>query len=373
MRTLAILAASALLAVGGLATLWPSAAASGPHQAARNSLTQVRSEGARARERAAALDRQAKLASQASERATMAAAALGARVQQAEAALAGADAELALLRDQRASLDRRLAQERAPGARLLAGLQTQVRRPPLLTLLQPDSIADAVHLRATLAAIGPQIAARTGSLRIALERSRRLEREAAQVAAQREQLSADLLARRTELAAVAAAERLKARRAAGAADREAERAFALAQQSGGLTSLVSRIEAAGPAPVRAAGVARNDGPTPYRLPTAGRVNPEDDARNRGVSLSARPNALVVAPGAGRVVFAGPFRGYDVIVIIEHPAGWTSLVTGLAATQVAVGQAVVAGSPLGQAPGGDPSIGLELRRNGQSVNPLDQLR
>jgi septal ring factor EnvC (AmiA/AmiB activator) len=70
-----------------------------------------------------------------------------------------------------------------------------------------------------------------------------------------------------------------------------------------------------------------------------------------------------------VVFAAPYRGYGRIVIIEHSAGWTSLVTGLARTDVAVGDRVVAGSPLGIAPQADPEITLELRRAGAPVNPL----
>lgn len=377
MRTKALLAASLLLALGGSAPLWPSAAAPGDDASARAALAQARNESARARERAAALDRQARDATLASERAIMAAAALGARVQQAEAALAAADAELALVRAQRRELDRRLARERAPVTQLLAGLQTQVRRPPLLTLLQPGSIEDAVHLRAAIAAVGPQIASRTASLRGALARSRALESEAARVAAQRAALRSDLAARRTEIAAVSAAERLKAQRASGAADREAERALALAEQARDLTSLLRRLNtrsAAAPQAVAApAGrAAPNGGPSPYRLPVAGAPVAADQSPSRGLVLEARPSALVVAPAAGRVAFAGPFRGYGQIVIVEHADGWASLVTGLARTQVTVGQTLVAGSPLGQAPTASPRIGLELRRNGQRMNPLDQL-
>ena len=387
MRTLALLAAGALLITGAAVAPQPSVApwpepipAEGA--SARGALAQARGESARARERAAALDREARAATLASERAIVAAAALGARVQQAEAALAAADAELALVRGQRRALDRRLARERAPVARLLAGLQTQVRRPPLLTLLQPGSIEDAVHLRAAIAAVGPRIASRTASLRDALERSRGLEREAVGIAAQRGVLSSELIARRTELAALSAAERLKARRAAGAADREAVRALALGEQARDLTALLRRLETPSPsAPVPADGVvaARSDpaggdgGPSPYRLPVAGRLVAGDEGSDRGLGLLARPGALVVAPAAGRVAFAGPFRGYGMIVIVEHGDGWASLVTGLARAQVRVGQKLVAGSPLGQASTGSPRIGVELRRNGERVNPLDRLR
>ena len=54
---------------------------------------------------------------------------------------------------------------------------------------------------------------------------------------------------------------------------------------------------------------------------------------------------MVAPAAGRIAYAGPFRGYGTIVIIDHGGGWTSLISGLApgrrrgsATRVAQGAA-----------------------------------
>lgn len=372
MHMFSLLAVTAFAAAVGSDT---SVAAPANGVAPRSALMAARSEGARARERAAALDREARSATLASERAALAAAALGARLQQTEAELAGADAELTLLRGQSQQLDRRLARERAPVARLLAGLQTQVRRPPLLTLLQPESIEDAVHLRAVIAAVGPQIATRTSALRETLSRSRELERESARLARQRRQLLDELTTRRIELATVSAAERLRARRAAGAADREAERALALGEQARDLTTLLRGLRASGDGvrtPARSSGSSPG-GPSPYRLPVAGQIDPSSAPTGRGVTLLARPGALVVAPAAGRVAFAGPFRGYGAIVIVEHAGGWTSLVTGLETVRVTVGQALVAGSPLGQAPAGDPRIGLELRRGGQRVNPLDQLR
>lgn len=82
---------------------------------------------------------------------------------------------------------------------------------------------------------------------------------------------------------------------------------------------------------------------------------------------------MIAPGAGRVVFAGPYQGYGTIVIIEHGGGWTSLVTGLTTLDTRVGRTVVTGSPLGQAGPGRPVLTLELRKDGQPVNPLDYLR
>ena len=81
----------------------------------------------------------------------------------------------------------------------------------------------------------------------------------------------------------------------------------------------------------------------------------------------------VAPAPGRVVFAWPYRGYGSIVIIEHSGGWTSLITGLAQLDARVGDQLVLGSPLGITGAGRPVITLELRRNGEPVNPLEYIK
>jgi septal ring factor EnvC (AmiA/AmiB activator) len=92
-------------------------------------------------------------------------------------------------------------------------------------------------------------------------------------------------------------------------------------------------------------------------------------RSIGLTLIPRRGAQIVAPAAGRVAFAGPYRGYGRIVIIEHEGGWTSLVTGMGRVDVAVGDELAANGPLGRAPRDSPEIGLELRRDGTPVNPL----
>jgi septal ring factor EnvC (AmiA/AmiB activator) len=68
-----------------------------------------------------------------------------------------------------------------------------------------------------------------------------------------------------------------------------------------------------------------------------------------------------------VVFAGPFRRYNHIVIIGHGRGWTSLITNLGTLQVQVGQQVIAGSPIGRAAAGGRGITVELRHGGQPVD------
>jgi septal ring factor EnvC (AmiA/AmiB activator) len=115
----------------------------------------------------------------------------------------------------------------------------------------------------------------------------------------------------------------------------------------------------------------------FLLPVTGRlISGFGDASRgtvaRGITLTVAPQAQVVAPSSGRIAFAGPFAGYGRIVIIDHPGGFTSLITGLAFLSAQVGDNVVAGSPLGAAGPGRAQITLELRKDGKPVNPLDQL-
>jgi septal ring factor EnvC (AmiA/AmiB activator) len=88
----------------------------------------------------------------------------------------------------------------------------------------------------------------------------------------------------------------------------------------------------------------------------------------------RPGGQVIAPFDGRIEFAGPFRGYGQILIIEHGDGYHSLLAGLDRIDGEVGQWLVAGEPVGVMPsdGPGPTLYLELRRHEQPINPLPWL-
>jgi septal ring factor EnvC (AmiA/AmiB activator) len=85
---------------------------------------------------------------------------------------------------------------------------------------------------------------------------------------------------------------------------------------------------------------------------------------RGLTLATEDRARIVAPRGGRVVYAGNFRSYGGIAIIDHGSGWTTLVTDLASLDVKAGQRVTQGTPLGRAGTDEPQITVELRRNGR---------
>ena len=98
-------------------------------------------------------------------------------------------------------------------------------------------------------------------------------------------------------------------------------------------------------------------------------------RSKGIEIATRAGAQVVAPYDGQVVYAGPFRGYGRILIIEHGGRYHSLLAGLDRIDAVVGQWVLAGEPVGIMGSGanrDPELYLELRRTGQPINPLPWL-
>jgi murein hydrolase activator len=117
----------------------------------------------------------------------------------------------------------------------------------------------------------------------------------------------------------------------------------------------------------------------YLLPVSGKLvgrfgKAHSGLENRGITYETRTGAQVVAPFDGRVLFAGPFLGYGEVLIIEHSDGYHSVLAGLDRLDVTVGQWLVAGEPVGTMPKGKgrPRLYLELRHDGQPINPLPWL-
>jgi septal ring factor EnvC (AmiA/AmiB activator) len=92
---------------------------------------------------------------------------------------------------------------------------------------------------------------------------------------------------------------------------------------------------------------------------------------RGLTFETRPNQPIVAPARGRILFAGQFRSYGNIVIIDHGKGWTSLITQIGRLDVRSGDGVTAGQALGTSSAANPNVSVELRHNGQpfAITPL----
>ena len=100
--------------------------------------------------------------------------------------------------------------------------------------------------------------------------------------------------------------------------------------------------------------------------------------SQGVTLQGTPGDVVVAPFDGRVDYAGPFRGFGLILIIRHSGGYHSLLAGLGRVDVATGQWLIAGEPVGNVAAADDkstsgaSLYVEMRREGRPVDPQSRL-
>lgn len=96
--------------------------------------------------------------------------------------------------------------------------------------------------------------------------------------------------------------------------------------------------------------------------------------SKGILIKTRDQAQVISPFDGTVIFAGPFRGYGNMIIVEHGEGYLSLLAGLDTIDVEAGQMLLAGEPVGQMPGdGDAKLYVELRKDNQPINPTAWMR
>ena len=93
--------------------------------------------------------------------------------------------------------------------------------------------------------------------------------------------------------------------------------------------------------------------------------------SKGIRVETLPNAQVVAPSDGSIMFAGEFRGYGLLLIISHGESYHTLLAGMSEIYGTVGQSVLAGEPVGQmgaSQGERPTLYVELRRGGEPINP-----
>ena len=91
--------------------------------------------------------------------------------------------------------------------------------------------------------------------------------------------------------------------------------------------------------------------------------------SKGITIKTRSEAQVISPFDGSVIFAGPFRGYGKIIIVEHGEHYMSLLAGLENIDCEVGQMLLAGEPIGQMPKNeDAKLYVELRKDSRPIDP-----
>jgi septal ring factor EnvC (AmiA/AmiB activator) len=225
----------------------------------------------------------------------------------------------------------------------------------------------------------------------AAERAAALREAQAQARAASAALDAELKAARDRRAGAQDAEEEAARRAASTAARASslESALARLRQEQAREAAEARARDAAEARERATAAqarsrraeaemaaARTPDPPPRASggrakPVLGRVTREFGAAGeggpaRGLTLQAAAGARVVSPCGGRAVFAAPFRSFGQLLIVDCGDGYHVVLAGLDRLDAVPGQRLLAGEPIGQL--GEAALYLELRRNGQPVDP-----
>ncbi len=387
----------------------PPPAADGDAARARDRLARIESELAERARRQGELADAAAAAGREAEALSRRLVAVAAEVQRQEERVQALGLKVETLGEMLAEEEARLARRRAQMAHILAALVRLSRRPPALALLRPGEADAAITSALVLRDLTPRLAAEARAI---AEQVRQIKALRADLAAQRARLGADLAAlgaRRAELDALRAEREAERRRLLGAAASEATAMKELAAKARTLEDLLAALDAERARRLRAAReAARRLGsnaaiaavpPTsaPFAsargtlpLPVRGRLvkgfgDESEGLHERGITIAALPGAQVVAPYDGRVVFAGPFRGYGQLLIIAHGGGYHTLLAGMERIYATVGQWVLAGEPVGVMAAGDtraaavsektataPRLYVELRQGGEPVDPLPWL-
>ena len=360
------------------------AQSAGISSAQQEALRDAKAKALLAERRSELLRQEASNAESTADRLVAQRAVLSAEIDAAEAQIEAATARISIIGRRQQYQRAQLGVESEPVLRLNAALQQMTGRPTVLMMMQPGQREDYVHLRAVMATVQPQIIRRTSALR-------------QQIAVQSELRSQELLALKS---LGDARSRLKSRQAAlaslegdtrgNAGELSANAAIAFEQaiaQGERARDIVGRMDIQRLSAEKASELAALDGPmlrpgratkaaaagTAYILPARGKLlsgfNELNTTgyRERGVRIALADNMRVVAPAAGTISFAGRYRSYGQIVIIEHGNGWNSLITHLGSTQVKKGQVVKQGFVLGSATSDAPEIGVELRKNGRVMD------
>ncbi len=396
----------------------------GSLQSERARLQQLQAEQQTARERARTLAAQAAKLQGDIGAATRSMVDLAAAIQEREDKLYGLENQLKLLEQEQAKQIAKLNSRRADVGHLLSALQNLSRKPPQLMLVRPGAAIDTARSASLLTAVLPELRTQTDALKrevaVVLDYRAKLENERTTYGAELDAMRGDR--RKLDgLRVIREADRARLMSESAAAD---ARARQLAEEASDIRDLLVKLEvedrkrqrlaslpgprpkpdfAARPAlvqnkpqrpPVTTTPPSRQtvaiNTPPPRSMTTAigalalpvrgevitqfGAMGPAGAAR--GISIKSRADAQVVAPYAGRVVFAGPFRSMGQTLIISHGEGYHSVLAGFTRIDAHKDQLVAAGEPVGVMGADGAAEGstlyVEIRKGGEPVNPLPWL-
>lgn len=301
---------------------------------------------------------------------------LAASLQRSEASATRAEKELGSLNSELTKTEQDFALRRDEYAHTIASLLRMKNLPPTAMFSDKESTDELIRTSRILKNTNEALAQKASALKHEAERLRalkhrvdenktRVTKERAALSEKQKQLASDLKTR----------QRLQARLEQDHSSAQAQ-VNKLSRESASLQELIGKLE-------RAPQIASKSSPPSAtlraargqaQLPVVGsllhRFGEKKNANEsyRGIVLSARPGATVVAPYAGEVVFTGPFMDYGRMVLLKHGDGFISLVAGLGDISVGLNQRLNKGEPMGMMAGAKPSLYVELREHSKPIDP-----
>jgi murein hydrolase activator len=340
---------------------------------------------------------------------------IAAQVRSVETRIGDAEARLRPLDSREQQIRGSLDSRRSEIVEVLAALQRAGRRTPPALLVRPEDALQSLRTAMLLGSVVPELHARTQKLAddlgelVALRKNIATERD--QLAVDRDKLTND----QTRLAALV--DERQRQQSSIEKDMEAEgaRAISLSRQVDSLQGLIAKMEqdlksaakAAATASLQGTPAAPNGTPNQGVLKDPARTSPaiafasakglfalpvngvkirefggSDGAGGveKGISLATRPGAQVTTPCDGWVVYAGPFRSYGQLLILNAGGGYHVLIAGMERISVNIGQFVLTGEPVATigtksqvasilaANASQPVLYVEFRKDGTPIDP-----
>jgi len=279
-------------------------------------------------------------------------------------------ARLSRLTAQEAMLTARMTHERTRQARLLAALQNYSRNPPPALLVSARSANDAVRSAILMRAVAPELQRRAAALQAEMDAIARVRRQAALAGETLFLTESELADRRAETERLIAEKGRLERTLYAHAETAAREAEALARRAASLRGLVRDLGDRVAVPPAAA-------PVHLASPVQGELirrfgQPAGGGRaSEGLAWRTGRSAQVLAPAAGVVEYAGPLKGWDGVVILRLDGGYRVVLAGMEQVAAATGRRIAAGEPIGRmgrARNPAPELYLEVRRDGEPVDP-----
>jgi septal ring factor EnvC (AmiA/AmiB activator) len=339
------------------------------------------------------------------------------RLRDTEDRIAETEGRLRPLDDAQRSLRRSLEGRRATIAEVLAALQRIGRHPPPAILVRPEDALQSVRTAIMLGAVLPEMRGQAEALASDLADLLRIRNE---IAGEKDRLVRDIAALtedRQRIGLLIRERQKKQTETEKVLEAEQQKSLMLARQVDNLKDLIGKVEQGLDSASRASRAAERaaegrDGridlaalSDPGRLAPAvafaaarGRLPfPVNGTRikefgvpdrlggtEKGLSLAARPAAQVTAPCDSWVVYAGPFRNYGQVLILNAGGGYHVVLAGMDRISVNVGQFVLTGEPvavMAGAPGTGvqasaalassperPVLYVEFRKDGTPIDP-----